>query len=66
MTFQAFLPINTAFRVNNPINTAFEHCEDVVFIRVRRLLEDGVYFTFPFPNVAFKIGNTVLPLLTQF
>ena len=39
------------FRVNFLINAAFEH------LRMRRLLESDVYFTFPFPNAAFIGGG---------
>ena len=30
-----------------------------MFIRTRRLLEGGGYFTVPFVNAAYKRGNTV-------
>ena len=39
------------FRVNFLINAAFDHAA---------LLGCGFYFTFPFPNAAFKRGNTVI------
>ena len=67
MTFNAFFSSKRRFFwVKFLLNAAVKHLRIRRLLRGQRLLEGGVYFTFPFPNAVFigerQKGITVLAI----